>query len=136
MAREQITHNRIIDRALPAPEYAPGHPGQLIEAIAHVEVPRRNVHVQWNRVGSQDAAGLETGWLQLGIDLTVAEIRDLLEYAEDEAARTVATNAHIGEYATEQHQVRVWSDVLSRPEVNKAVNALRRGRDIAYGKDA
>lgn len=130
MAREQITHNRIVDQVT-APD-----PSGVRAAIIHQELQRRNVHVQWNRVGSQDGAGLETGWLQLGIDLTVAEVRDLLLYAEDEAARAAAANAHIGEYATEKHTVRVWSDTLSRPEINKAVNALRRGRDVAYGKDA
>lgn len=134
MAREQITHNHIT----PPPAQTPDDQGvpDPVTALISVETQRRNVHVQWNRVGTQDAAGLETGWLQLGIDITVAEIRDLLQYAEEEAARAAAANAHIGEYATEHHPVRVWSDVLSRPEVNKAITALRRGRDVAYGRDA
>ncbi|MGN7977427.1 hypothetical protein ACTJJ4_07615 [Microbacterium sp. 22195] len=134
MAREQITHNHIVSR--PLPEYNPATPGPHEASPVSVEVPRRNVHVQWNRTGTTDAAGLETGWLQLGIDITIAEIRDLLKYAEDEAAAAKLGNAAFGDYDTEQHQVRVYSSELSRPEINKAITALRRGRDVAYGKDA
>lgn len=137
MAREQITHNHIVSRPLPpAVEYPPGHPGELLEAVAQVEVPRRNLHVQWNRTGTTDAAGLETGWLQLAVDVTVAELRSLLEDAVREAEAAKAGNAHIGDYDVENHQVRVYSSELSRPEINKAITALRRGRDVAYGKDA
>ncbi|WP_372468904.1 hypothetical protein ACCO44_06000 [Microbacterium maritypicum] len=96
-------------------------------AIVQQEVACRNLHGGWNR---------EVRWIQVAIDLTVAEIRSLLEHAEREAAAAARTNEHIGEYFTEQHQVKVWSDVLDRGEANKTILALRRARDAAYGKDA
>lgn len=117
MPREQITHNQVLRKM---PDVPTG-------AIIDVEVPRRNVHVVWHREGA---------WVQLAIDLTVAEIRDLLKHAEEEGAAAARAYEHIGEYATERHQVRVVSDVLNRAEVNGTITALRRARDIAYGKDA
>ena len=140
MAREQITHNHIVERPLPpAVEYPAGHPGELIEAIAHIEEPRHNLHVQWDR----DPGGFD-GHVQIAIDWTVAELRELLAFAEAEAAAAAASTGGLMPveggaevvYDTDNHQVRVYSDVLTRHEINKAINALRRGRDVAYGKDA
>lgn len=128
MPREQITHNRIVPRPSEVPVETSTPDGDTIApAIIHTEVARRNLHVGWNR---------DAGWIQVAIDLTVAEIRSLLEHAEREAAAEARANEHIGEYFTEQHQVKVWSDVLDRAETNKAITSLRRARDAAYGKDA
>lgn len=125
--REQITHNRIVDQLVSSPTYASNDPAAQLEAIAHVEMPRRNVHVGWNR---------EVGWVQVAIEVTVAELRDMLAAAETEAAGAARANADIGEYAVDAHQFKVWSDVLDRPEINSTVQVLRRARDAAYGKDA
>lgn len=128
MPREQITHNRIIPRPAEIPVETSTPDGESVApAIVHVEEARRNLHVAWNR---------DAGWIQVAIDMTVAEIRSLLEHAEREAAAAARANEHIGEYFTEQHQVKVWSDTIDRAETNKAITALRRARDAAYGKDA
>lgn len=73
----------------------------------------------------------DAGWIQVAVDMTLAEIRSLLEHAEREAAAAARANEHIGEYFTEQHQVKAWSDVLDRSETNKAILALRRARNTA-----
>lgn len=122
MPREQITHNQIIDRRISQQTYGVE---DVPDAIVHVEVPRRNVHVSWDR----------TGWVQLGIDMTIAELRGLLDTGVKEAEAAARAHAHIGEYATDQHQVRVVSDVLDRAEVNATVRTLRVARDRAYGRD-
>lgn len=122
MPREQITHNPIIQSQTP-----PSVDG-LPSATINVEQSRRNVHVAWNP--------REAGWVQIAVDLTVAEIRSLLEHAEREAAAAARANEDIGEYMTEAHPVKVFSDVLDRAEVNKTIHVLRRARDSAYGKDA
>jgi hypothetical protein len=128
MPREQITHNRIVSRPSEAPVESSTPDGDTIApALIHEEQARRNLHVGWNR---------DAEWVQLAVDMTVAEIRSLLEHAEREAAAAARAHEHIGEYFTEQHQVKVWSDVLDRGEANKAILALRRARDAAYGKDA
>jgi hypothetical protein len=121
MPREQITHNPIIE----------SHTGPTVDGIPsatiNVEHQRRNVHVSWNRVG----------WVQLGIDVTIAELRDMLQAAEAEAQGPAQAAIAMGaEYATEAHVFRVFSDVLDRAEVNRTVQVLRRARDAAYGKDA
>lgn len=82
------------------------------------------MHVSWDR----------TGWVQIGIDVTVAELRGMLAHAEQEAADAARGNAH-GQYATEAHQFRVVSSVLDRTEVNDTVRVLRRARNTAYGAD-
>ncbi len=122
MPREQITHNPIIESQ--TPPTVDGVPS----ATVNVEQPRRNVHVAWH---AHDA-----GWVQIAVELTVAEIRDLLAHAERDAAAAARANEDMGEYMTEGHQVKVFSDVLARSEVNKTIHALRRARDTAYGKDA
>lgn len=119
MPREQITHNRIVERVTP-----PDPAGN--SAIVNTEESRRNVHVQWNR----DAA-----WLQVAVDVPLHELRGLLADAEREAAAEARRLESMGEYAIEHHPVRVWSDVLSRSETNAAIRTLRRARDGAYGAD-
>lgn len=128
MPREQITHNPIITRPSETPVESSTPDGNTVApSLIHEERARRNLHVGWNR---------DAGWVQVAIDMTVAEIRSLLEHAEREAAAAARVHEHIGEYFTEQHQVKVWSDTLDRAETNKAITALRRARDAAYGKDA
>lgn len=121
MPREQITHNRIVERTTP-PDFD-GVPS----ATVSVELPRRNLHVGWNR---------DASWVQVAVEVTVGELRDLLAAAEAEAAAEARRLASMGEYAVDAHQFKVWTDVLDRAEVNQAVQSLRRGRDVAYGKDA
>lgn len=123
--REQITHNRIVDRLADASTFGSLDP--ILEATAQVEVPRRNLHVQWNR---------DASWLQVAVDIPLHELRSLLDDAEREAAAEARRLENIGEYAVDHHPVRVWSDVLSRAETNTAITVLRRARDVAYGKDA
>lgn len=137
MPREQITHNRIVQQMVEAPTYADTEPA-IPEATVHQEIARRNVHVQWNRTGGSGAFGVEhdIGWVQLGIDLTVADLRGLLAAAEAEAAAEARRLADMGELDTEQYQFRITSDVMSRRETNLAIATLRRARDVAYGKDA
>lgn len=126
MPREQITHNRIIDRPIPdGPHYPDGHPGQSVRAVAHVEIPRRNVHVSWNRIG----------WVQVAVDIPLGELRSALEDAEREAAAAGKANEHIGEYSIEHHPVKIVSSELERHEINKTIATLRRARDSAYGRD-
>lgn len=128
MPREQITHNRVVTRPSEVPVLLSDPDSEHVgPALVHVEEARRNLHVAWNR---------DAGWIQLALDMTVAELRGLLEHAEREAAAAARAQEHIGEYFTEQHQVKVWSDTLNRAETNKAITALRRARDAAYGKDA
>lgn len=114
MPREQITHNRIV-------EHVP-------DEIVSVETPRRNVHVAWNRGPA--------GWVQIAIDVPLAELREMLALAEREADAAAKANAHFGEYAVDAHPFRIVSDVLDRAEVNATIATLRRARDAAYGKDA
>lgn len=121
MPREQITHNRIVEQGTP-PE-VDGIPSATIS----VEHPQRNLHVGWNRDGE---------WVQVAVEVTVTELRDMLAAAEAEAEAESRRLAEMGEYATESHQFKVWSEVLSRSEINLAVRVLRRARDAAYGEDA
>lgn len=125
MPREQITHNHVVDRMADTSTFASLDPA--LEATAQVEVPRRNLHVQWNR---------EASWLQVAVDIPLHELRSLLADAEREAVATANAQPPGVEYAVDHHPVRVWSDVLSRAETNTAITVLRRARDAAYGKDA
>jgi hypothetical protein len=122
MPREQITHNPIIE----------SHTGPTIDGIpsatVNLEQPRRNVHVSWNRGPA--------GWVQVAVEVTVEELRSMLESAEAEAESARRANADFGEYAVDAHQFKVFSDVLDRHEVNSTIFALRKARDAAYGKDA
>jgi hypothetical protein len=126
MPREQITHNRIVDQTVSSMTY-----GTIEEDIptvtAHIEIPRRNLHIAWHPA--------DAGWVQVGIDITVAELRDMLAHAEAEAQSEARRLAEMGEYAVDAHQFRVMSDVLSRSEVNATVRTLRTARDRAYGRD-
>jgi hypothetical protein len=128
MPREQITHNPIVDRPLVGPDYPAGNPGEHLQAVVHVEMPRRNVHVAWNRAAA--------GWVQIGIDVTVEELRGMLAAAVAEAEAEARKQEHIGTLDTENWQFRIVSDVLDRAEVNQTIATLRRARDTAYGKDA
>jgi hypothetical protein len=121
MPREQITHNRIVEQTTP-----PDVDG-IPSATISVEQPRRNLHVGWNRDGE---------WVQVAVEVTVAELRDMLAAAEAEAEAEARRLSEMGEYAVEAHQFKVWTDVLSRAEINQTVQVLRRARDAAYGKDA
>lgn len=117
MPREQITHNQIMT------EERSERDG-IHSAIVNVEVPRRNVHVGWDK----------SGWVQLGIDVSVAELRDMLAAATEQAESAKRATSW-GEYDTEQHPFRVVSDVLDRREVNDTIRVMRRARDAAYGRD-
>lgn len=90
-----------------------------------IEQPRRHVHIGWDR----------TGWVQVGIDVSIGELRDMLACAEEQAAAEARKHAPIGELDTEAYPFRVHSDVLDRSEVNNAVRTLRRARNAAYGAD-
>lgn len=137
MPREQITYNRIVPQMVEAPTYAGSCP-PVPEATIHQEIARRNVHVLWNSTGGSGALGVQhdIGWVQLGIDLSVADLRGLLAAAEAEASAEARKVADMGELDIEQYQFRVTSDVMSRRETNLAIATLRRARDVAYGKDA
>jgi len=128
MPREQITHNRIVDRPTGTMSES-DTPNGVVAApgIVHAEEPRRNVHVQWNR---------DASWLQVAVDIPLHELRSLLADAEREAAAETRRHENIGDYAVDHHPVRVWSDVLTRSEANSTITVLRRARDAAYGKDA
>ncbi|MGI6878822.1 hypothetical protein [Microbacterium sp. gxy059] len=106
MPRVQITHNTVRPTDNPA----------VVD-----ELPRRNVHVSWNRAGGEGAlaANHPSGWVQVAIDMTVGDLRQMLDTAEG------------GE-----QQIRIVSEVLERRDVNKTIQTLRRARDVAYGKDA
>lgn len=62
--REQITHNRIVDRMVEAPTLGDTEP-PIPEVTAHNEIARRNVHVEWNRTGGSGALGVQhdIGWV-------------------------------------------------------------------------
>jgi len=66
------------------------------------------VHVGWNRAG----------WVQVSLSL----------YAE--------RLAQIASQVGTDHEVSVYSETLSREEINKMIRALRKARDQAYGSDA
>lgn len=107
-------HNREIDRST-----------YTSAAVITEEIPRPNVHVAWNRTGGSGALGVQhdIGWMQLGIDVSIADLRSTLVAAEAEAEAEAWT-------------FRVMSDVMDRRETNLAIATLRRARDTAYGKDA
>ncbi len=132
MAREQITHNRIIEFETP-----PTEPGTLM-TTARREQHRNNVHVAWNRTGGSGALGVQhdVGWVQIGIDVSIADLRSMLAAAETEAQAEARKLADIGDLDVEAWTFRVTSDVMDRRETNLAINTLRRARDVAYGKDA
>ena len=125
MPREQITHNRIVDQAISTMSY--GTADDVPTVTAQIEIPRRNLHIAWHPADS--------GWVQVGIDITVAELRDMLADAEAQAAAEARRLAGMGEYAVDAHQFRVFSDVLSRTETNATIRTLRTARDRAYGRD-
>ncbi len=131
MPREQITHNRIASSSTP-----PDVDG-IPSATVNVEVPRRNVHVTWNHTGGAGTLGLQydVGWVQIGIDVSVAELRSMLADAEREAETVRARLAEMGELDVEAYQFRVYSDVMDRAETNHAIRVLRRARAAAYGAD-
>jgi len=108
MPREQITHSPMVATDNPNVFDSP---------------PRRNVHVSWNAAG----------WVQVGIDVTLAEVRSLLQNAEEGAANAVR-DGH-PDLKTELFPVRVVSDVIERAEMNRFVKVLRNARDRAYGRD-
>ncbi|WP_295035385.1 hypothetical protein [uncultured Microbacterium sp.] len=135
MAREQITHNRILDERISQQTYG-NH--DVPDAIVHREEQRRNVHIEWNRTGGSGALGVQhdIGWVQLGIDVSIADLRSMLAAAEAEAEAEARKLAHMGDLDTEAWTIRVTSDVMDRRETNLAIATLRRARDVAYGKDA
>lgn len=89
------------------------------------EQPRRHVHIGWDR----------SGWVQIGIDVSIGELRHMLTAAETEAAAEARKLAAMGELDVEAFTFRVHSDVLDRAEVNASVRTLRRARNAAYGAD-
>lgn len=115
MPREQITHNPIIESR--------SDNGVLVAE----ERQRRNLHVSWNREPA--------GWIQVGIDVTVAELRSMLASAEAEAEAEARRTADIGELDRDAWPYRIVSDVIERHEANTAIRHLRRARDAAYGAD-
>lgn len=132
MPREQITHNPILSSS--TPPSVDGIPSATIQ----VEQARRNLHIMWNRTGGSGALGVQhdTGWVQMGIDVTVAELRGILAAAEDEARAEARKLESAGDLDLDQWQFRIVSDVIDRRETNLAIATLRRARDTAYGKDA
>jgi hypothetical protein len=132
MPREQITFSPIIEShtAPPTPDGIPG-------ATVQVEQARRNVHIAWNRTGGSGALGVQhdIGWIQLGIDVSIADLRSMLAAAEDEARNEARKLADMGELDVEAWTFRVVSDVIGRRETNLAIRTLRRARDAAYGAD-
>lgn len=136
MPREQITHNRIVAQSIAAPTISDSDDAP--EAIVHQEVARKNLHIEWNRTGGSGALGVQhdIGWVQFGIEVSVADLRSMLASAEAQAQAESRKYADIGAIDTEACTFRVTSDVLDRRETNLAISALRRARDVAYGKDA
>lgn len=131
MPREQITYNQIIE----------SHTGPTIDGIPSAtvnrELPRRNLHILWNRTGGSGALGTQRdiGWVQIGIDVTIEELRGMLAAAEDEAAAEARKLESAGDLDLDQWQFRIMSDVLDRSETNDAIRVLRRARNTAYGAD-
>lgn len=131
MPREQITYNRVLE------QHQPPDVDGVPSAVISVEQPRRNVHVAWNRTGGSGALNVpyDTGWVQIALEVTVAQMRDMLATAEAQAKAEAARNADFGEFDTEQYQFRISSDVLDRRETNDTIRVLRRARNAAYGAD-
>lgn len=76
----------------------------------HVTREFTGVSVGWNRAG----------WVQVNLDLPTEALKKVLEsYTNDNRGDAV-----------------VYSDVLSRTDINKMIRALRKARDQAYGADA
>ena len=99
-------------------------PGDVAHAT-YVE-HRRHVHVSYDRHGA----------IQIGIDLTLEELRDALATATAQAAAAAASTPEGFEYSTGHHLYRVTSDVLDRAEMNRGIHILRRARDTVFGRDA
>lgn len=132
MPREQITHNRIIE------SHTPPDVDGIPSASVNVETQRRNVHVSWHRndcAQQPEVTGPCDGWVQIGIDVTVGELRSMLADAEREAEAERRRIADLGKLDVEAFPFRVFSDVMDRAETNHAVRTLRRARDGAYGAD-
>lgn len=72
----------------------------------------RNVHVGWNA---------NTGYVQVSVEAAREDIERLATPSDD-----------VGYGAGGLH---VWSEVLTRRDVNKLIQALRTARDKAYGRD-
>lgn len=125
MPRQQITFNPILQ------SHTPPSPDSIPTATITVEHQRRNVHVHWTTADRGCP-----GWVQLGIDVTVAELRSMLTDAETEAEKAAADASGLGEFIKDDHPFRIMSDVLSRSEMNRLVTTARRSRDGSYGKDA
>jgi hypothetical protein len=133
MPREQITERRMLPTDNPS---------------VFNDESRRHLHIGWNKQGHMP------GWVQLSTDISVAELRSMLESAERDAevewakatqmVKDAATQG-IGAAAisTLDHKdfvdaqtFRVVGDVLDRSEVNRLVQVSRKARDDAYGRDA
>lgn len=107
MPREQITYSPLVPTDNPN---------------VFNESHRRNVHISWNA----------TGWIQLGIDVTLAELRGMVSATEAQAADARKVTPSL---SAEGFPFRVQSDVLDRTEANKLIRTARNARDKAYGRD-
>lgn len=74
----------------------------------HTERPTTCVHVGWNRAG----------WVQVSLALPSVELAKWTASLSDDP------------------EPSLFSEVLTRDDVNKMIRALRKARDQAYGSDA
>lgn len=75
----------------------------------HTELPSTCVHVGWNRAG----------WVQISLALPKEKLDNW-----------------VASLTNDQPEPSLFSEVLSRDDVNKMIRTLRKARDQAYGTDA
>lgn len=110
MAREQIQYPRIerIELGGIDADGTSRSSVELRESTAPV------LHIGWHGDGQVE------GWVQVSLEVTRKWLDEMVQSYSD----------------TDDQRIHLHSEVMTRPEINKAIQVLRRARDKAYGSDA
>lgn len=81
-------------------------------------VPEESLPIRTEPAAFVGWQGGEVGHVQLAMEMDIAHVAELLDQADENATR-----------------VTMWTGIIPRESVNKAIRVLRRARDQAYGRD-
>lgn len=90
---------------------------------------RAHVHVGWNKVGEwvQVSLAVSPQYARFGIDQAAAEAKRFYAGRDD---MQVDEDTFVA-----MQPVKLFSDSLTRTEINDLIRVLRRARDQAFGRD-